>query len=115
MYWWVGRKCMVKVDTVIKVSVEIYCARSVSSWKIRFRHPNLFHRHISSNVRISLRKEKVFTLPCATSACFMETNFFFYRGFLSRPSTNHRTAGEGGRHFFSSSLTFPPTSQALRH
>ena len=27
--------------------------------------------------------------------------FFFYQGFLSRPFTNHRTAGEGGGHFFS--------------
>ena len=41
--------------------------------------------------------------------------FFFYLGFLSRPFTNHRTAGEGGGHFFNSSLPLPPTSQTLRH
>ena len=41
--------------------------------------------------------------------------FFFCRGFLSRPFTNHRTAGEGGRHFFNSSLSLPPASQTLRH
>ena len=35
--------------------------------------------------------------------------FFFYLGFLSRTFTNHRTAGEGGGHFFNSS------SQAVRH
>ena len=41
--------------------------------------------------------------------------FFFYLGFLSRPFTNHRTAGEGGGHFFNSSLPLPPVSQTLRH
>ena len=40
--------------------------------------------------------------------------FFFYLGFLSRPFTNHRTAGEGGGHFFNSSLPLPPASQTLR-
>ena len=30
--------------------------------------------------------------------------FFFYLGFLSRTFMNHRTAGEGGGHFFNSSL-----------
>ena len=41
--------------------------------------------------------------------------FFFYLGFLSRPFTNHRIAGEGEGHFNNSSLSLPPTSQALRH
>ena len=41
--------------------------------------------------------------------------FFFYLGFLSQPITNHRPAGEGGRHFFNSSLALPPVSQTLRH
>ena len=41
--------------------------------------------------------------------------FFFYLDFLSRPFTNHRTAGEGGGHFFNSSLPLPPASQTLRH
>ena len=36
--------------------------------------------------------------------------FFFYLGFLSRPFTNYRTAGEGGGHFFNSSLPIPPAS-----
>ena len=41
---------------------------------------------------------------------------FFYLGFLSQITfTNHRTAGEGGGHFFNSSLPLPPTSQTLRH
>ena len=39
--------------------------------------------------------------------------FFFYLGFLSRPFTHHRTAGEGGGHFFNSSLQLPPASQTL--
>ena len=35
---------------------------------------------------------------------------FFYLGFLSQPFTNHRTAGEGGGHFFNFSLPLPPDS-----
>ena len=35
---------------------------------------------------------------------------FFYLGFLSRTFTNHRTAGEGGGHFFNSSLLLSPAS-----
>ena len=41
--------------------------------------------------------------------------FFFCLGFLSRPFTNHRTAGEGGGYFFNSSLPLPPALQTLRH
>ena len=41
--------------------------------------------------------------------------FFFYLGFLSQSFTNHRTAGEGGGHFFNSSLPLPHASQTLRH
>ena len=35
--------------------------------------------------------------------------------FKTRPFTNHRTAGEGGGHFFNFSLPLPPASQILRH
>ena len=42
-------------------------------------------------------------------------DFFFYLGFLTQPFTNHRTAGEGGGHFFNSSVPLPPTSKTLRH
>ena len=50
----------------------------------------------------------------------MITIFFFYffvscLGFLSQPFTNHRTVGEGGGHFFNSSLPLPLASQTLRH
>ena len=41
--------------------------------------------------------------------------FFFYVGFFSWTFTNHRTAGEGGGHFFNSSLPLLPASQTLRH
>ena len=41
---------------------------------------------------------------------------FFYLGFLSQITfTNHRTAGEGGGHFFNSSLPLPSASQTLKH
>ena len=44
------------------------------------------------------------------------TNWFFvYLGFLSRTFANHRTAGEGGGHFFNSSLPLPSASQTFRH
>ena len=45
----------------------------------------------------------------------LSTTFFFYWGFLSQPFTNHRTASEGGGHFFNSSLSLPPASQIFRH
>ena len=41
--------------------------------------------------------------------------FVFYLGFFSRTFTNHMIAGEGGGHFFNSSLPLSPASQALRH
>ena len=39
--------------------------------------------------------------------------FFFYLGFLSRPIASHRTGGERGRHFFSSSLPLPLASPTI--
>ena len=45
----------------------------------------------------------------------ISTFFFFYLGFLSQPFTNHRTAGERGKHFFNSSLPLPAAPQTLRH
>ena len=42
-------------------------------------------------------------------------SFFLCLGFLSQTFMNDRTAGEGGRHFFSSSLPLLPASQTLRH
>ena len=46
---------------------------------------------------------------------FVSVKFFFYLGFLSQPFANQRTVGEGGGHFFNSSLSLPPASQTLRH
>ena len=37
----------------------------------------------------------------------MNSDFFFFLGFVSRTFTNHRTAGEGGGHFFNPSLPLP--------
>ena len=45
-------------------------------------------------------------------------NFFFFLSvffFFPRKFTNQRTAGEGGGHFFNSSLPLSPASQTLRH
>ena len=52
---------------------------------------------------------------CSSGYCMSLWHFAFYLGFLSRPFTNHRTAGEEAGHFFSSSLPLPPASQTLRH
>ena len=41
--------------------------------------------------------------------------YFSIWGVLSRTFTNHRTAGEGGGHFFNSSVPLPPALRALRH
>ena len=40
--------------------------------------------------------------------------FFFYLGFLLRSFIIHRTAREGGGHFFKCSLPLPPASQSFR-
>ena len=45
---------------------------------------------------------------------YRQSAIFFSLGFLSRSFANHRTAGEGGGHFFNSSLPLPPSSQTLR-
>ena len=47
--------------------------------------------------------------------CFLLFSFFFYRGFLSRPFSNHRTAGERSGYICNSSLPLPPASHTLRH
>ena len=41
--------------------------------------------------------------------------YLLYLVFFSRTFTNHMTPGEGGGHFFNSSLPLPPASQTLRH
>ena len=41
--------------------------------------------------------------------------FFYFLGFLSRTFMNHRTAEEGGGHYFNSSRPLPPASQTFRH
>ena len=43
----------------------------------------------------------------------LEGFFFFYRGFLSRPFTNHSTAGEGRRHFLTPHYHLHPLHRHL--
>ena len=76
-----------------------------------------------SNARFKLAKNQVNAKQHPESELLLleiihilHTRFFFFcRSFLSRPFTNHRTAEEGGRHFFNFSLSLPPASQILRH
>ena len=49
------------------------------------------------------------------SPCLFILYIYFYVGFLSQTFTNHRTAGEGGGHFFDPSLPLPPALETLRH
>ena len=45
-----------------------------------------------------------------------ETDLFLLSGFfVLQTFTNDRTTGEGGGHFFDSSLPLPSASQTLRH
>ena len=62
-----------------------------------------------------LDNSKVSSVVSPVSAMLSGFFFFFYPGFLSQPFTNHRTAGEGGRHCFNSSLPLLPASQTIRH
>ena len=94
------------------------------------------HSTIQLNGLVCLYEQSVFELEsccslCFESVCFTVFNseklfhrttsikffffFCFYFGFLSRTLTNHRTVGEGGGHFFISSLPLPLASQTLRH
>ena len=45
---------------------------------------------------------------CWNIFCLFVCFVFFYLGFLSQPSMNHRIAGEEGGHFFNSSPPLPP-------
>ena len=64
-----------------------------------------------------------FAHACMAQTSFYQTSkhfclqlaFSFYLGFLSQPFTKHMTAGEGGEHFFNSSLPLSPASQTLKH
>ena len=67
-----------------------------------YSHPNELHYY-----SFGVKSDR-----CVRSCNNDLSNFFFYLGFLARPFTNYRTAGEGGGH---SSLPLPPASQTLRH
>ena len=71
---------------------------------------DFFLSDISSCIRESSQVILLSTISIKSSFFF-----FFYPVFLSWPFTNHRTAREGGGHFFNSSLPLPPTSRTLRH
>ena len=59
--------------------------------------------------------DQVLVLVKVSLISILANLFFFYLCFLSQPFTNHGTAGEGGGHFFNSSLPLPPASQTFRH
>ena len=91
--------------------------RSCIRWSVNFNR-NIILSDSKNSVFISL-----FSLVCKkhqwldirarvvfdfTKTSVQKVTFLFYLGFLSQPFMNHRTTGEGGRHFFNSSLPLPP-------
>ena len=89
----------------------------------RFFTPDIVKRYIDKVKQLlkiqdpdnSLAQDKLFLNYLARSQIEKKNYFFFYLGFLSQTFPNHRTAEEGGGHFFNSSLPLPPTSQAIGH
>ena len=80
------------------------------NFTINFKHltDNLLGCSLTSMAApLTLNKAGVFEGPRPV--------LFFYLSFLSEGFTNHRTAGERGRHFFNFSLPLPLASQTLRH
>ena len=61
------------------------------------------------------RGRYIYFLIKVEQAKFIYYPFIFYLGFLSWIFTIHSTEGEGGGHFFNSSLPIPHASQTSRH
>ena len=76
------------------------CIQMKEQWKI-----HIFH--------FTLMESMAQVINIQLSAVVL--SYFFCLDFLSRSFTNHRTAEEGGEHFFIFSLSLPPASQALRY
>ena len=73
----------------------------------------LSYRNQSIDLESKLRATGFYMIGISVMKEFVFVLFFFYRGFFSRPFTIHRTAGEGGGHFFNSLLPLLPASQIL--
>ena len=113
--------------TNIEVFVYIFKMTSIKLYKPLVRNLVVINKMIitnngSSMLEIQGTDSPLFinigsALKVSMSGCFFlfVCLFVFYLGFLSQPFTKHRTAGEGGRHFFNSSLQLPSASQTLRH
>ena len=105
---WTFRKCSLSnLSKVILINSKLHFGRSQVAqsriWDCYIRDicPNILSNTLSdfiSDMRVTDHR-----------------HFFFYVGFHSRTFTNHKTAGEGGGYFITSSLSLPPASQTLRH
>ena len=80
-------------------------------------YTNLFSpENYGKNDKIRMKKRFcVISCKCRKFEKLKVSYIFFYLGFLSQTSTNHRTVREGRGHFFKSSLPLSPASQTLRH
>ena len=84
----------------------------------RFRNTLFQFSHTWSN----FKKLNIHTLNNTLYIRFLKTAMryvylfihFFYVGFILRTFTNHRISGEGGGHFFNSSLPHPLPHRLLR-
>ena len=65
---------------------------------------------------MTLKKSRKLLIGQTRNIKLFKIIFFSFWVFFHERFTNHRTAGEGGGHFFNSSLLpLPPASQTLRH
>ena len=72
------------------------------------QHPRKF----KSCMRRIFQSVSNYPIVCTfTATSYQQIYYFFvHLGFLSRSFTNHRSAGEGGGHFFNSLVPLPPAS-----
>ena len=101
---------------------DMHCVKSIrirSFFGLYFPTFELNTNKYSAPLCIKSKRGKIRVRKIPNKSTFQASIFFlfyfFYLSFLSRTLLNHRTAGEGGRHFFNSSLPLPPASQILTH
>ena len=110
-----------KIKKTLMISIFIILALKISECHVTNSVNPLYLRIITMNGQFEKGKDDAWYLVISDKDDVYKKLvhifffFFFYLGFLSRTFTNHRTAGEGGGHFFNSSLPLPPASQTIRH
>ena len=76
------------------------------------RHDQIFNKCSEKYVAFTLKVHNLWILESSEKS---PTQTFFMSVFFSQTFIDHRTTGEGGEHFFNSSLSLPPGLQTLSH